>query len=223
MGQLTAFTPDRLTAHERFRRVTQALSRQDTETALQLQAATPQLAWVGPDMAFTERLRVAGEMTRTFAADLSVAVTKLTMLTAFEQTLRDFDAVLQNEMAFAWKLGWEAAGGSPDAHLTPHQEKLTQLQAACQIPPTFPASIADVRTICASLWEAWQDFTRAAWRLKPEQPIRAWGPANAEELLATVHANTSAPDPAQVALYRQPYDLTWDQTLAAIAARMGGN
>ncbi len=222
MGQLTAFTPGRLTAHERFRRVTQALSRQDTETALQLQAATPQLAWVGPDMAFTERLRVAGEMTRTFAADLSVAVTKLTMLTAFEQTLRDFDAVLQNEMAFAWKLGWEAAGGSPDAHLTPHQEKLRQLQAACRIPPTFPASIEDVRTICASLWEAWRDFTRAAWRLKPEEPIRAWGPASAEELLVAVHANPASPDPAQVAWCRQPYDVTWDQTLALLKARTEG-
>lgn len=222
MGQLTAFTPDRLTAHERFRRVTQALSREDTETALQLQAATPHLAWVGPDMAFTERLRVAGEMTRTFAADLSVAVTKMTMLTAFEQTLRDFDAVLQNEMAFAWQLGWEAAGGARDADLTPHQEKLTQLQSACRIPPTFPASIADMRTICASLWEAWQDFTRAAWRLKPEDPIKAWGPANAEELLDTVHANTAPPDPAQTALYRQPYDLTWNQTLALLRARMEG-
>lgn len=223
MGQLTAFTPDRLTAHERFRRVTQALSRQDVTTAAQLQAATPQLAWVGPDQAFTERLRVAGEMTRTFAADLSVVVTKVAMLMAFEQTLRDFDAVLQNEMAFAWQLGWEAAGGARDVDLSPHQGKLTHLQAACQIPPTFPASIEDVRTICASLWQAWTDFTRAAWRLKPEEPIRAWGPVNAEELLATAHANTASPDPAQVALYRQPYDLTWDQTLAAIATRMGGN
>ncbi len=223
MGQLTVFTPDRLTAHERFRRVTQALSRLDPATAAKLQAATPQLEWVGPDIAFTERLRVAGEMTRTFAADLSVAVTKLTMLTAFEQTLRDFDAVLQNEMAFAWQLGWEAAGGARDADLTPHQEKLTQLQAACQIPPTFPASIADVRTICASLWEAWQDFTRAAWRLKPEQPIWAWGPANADELVTTVRTNRAQPDAAQVATYRAPYDLTWQNTLAVLAARMGGN
>lgn len=223
MGQLTVFTPDRLTAHERFRRVTQALSRQDATTAAQWQATTPQLEWVGPDVAFTERLRVAGEMTRTFTADLSVAVTKLTMLTAFEQTLRDFDAVLQNEMAFAWQLGWEAAGGARDVDIAPHQEKLNRLQATCQIPDTFTASIEDVQTVLASLWKAWTDFTRATWRLRPEEPIKAWGPANAEELLATVHTNTSAPDPAQVAWYRQPYDLTWNQTLAVLAAKMGGN
>ena len=223
MGQLTAFTPDRLTAHERFRRVTQALSRQDTETALQLQAATPQLEWVGPDMAFTERLRVAGELTRTLTADLSVVATKVTMLMAFEQTLRDFDAVLQNEMALAWQLGWEAAGGERDVDLSSHQGKIHQLQAACRIPDTFTASITEVRTVLASCWRAWSDFTRTAWRLKPEEPIRAWGPANAEDLLATVRTNTAPSDPSQVAWYRQPYDLTWNQTLAVLSARMGGN
>lgn len=217
MGQLAVFTPDRLKPHERFRRVTQALSRQDTETALQLQAATPQLEWVGPDIAFSERLRVAGEMTRTFAADLSVAVTKLTMLTTFEQTLRDFDAVLQPEMAFAWQLGWEAAGGARDVDLTPHQEKLHQLQEACRIPPTFPASIEEVGTILASLWEAWRDFTRAKWRLKPEDPIRAWFPVDTEDLLDAVRTNPAKPVAAQVHAYRQPYDTAWANTLNAIA------
>lgn len=222
MGQLAIFTPDRLTPPERFRRVIRALSTHDVEGAAQLQAATPTLEWVGPDVAFTERLRVAAEMVQAFTADLNVAVTKLIMLTAFEQTLRDFDAVLQNQMAVAFELGWEAAGGARDVDLTLHRAKLTPLQEACRIPDTFRESIHDVQTHVASLWDAWRGFTRAAWRLRPEEPIKAWGPANVDDLLTQVRANTAPPDPVSAALYRQPYDETWNHTLATLMARTGG-
>ncbi len=222
MGEIAVFTPDRLSPSERFRRVIRALSTHDREGAAQLQAATPHLEWTGPDVAFTERLRAAAEMVQAFTADLNVAVTKLIMLTAFERTLRDFDAVLQNEMAFAWTLGWEAAGGAQDADLTPHQEKLAQLQEACRIPDTFQESIHDVQTQVASLWDAWRGFTRAAWRLRPEEPIKAWGPVGVDDLLTHVGANATPPDPVSAALYRQPYDETWNQTLATLAGRLGG-
>lgn len=217
MGQLSVFTPDRLTPHERFRRVTQALSRQDTVTAQRLQAATPQLEWVGPDMAFTERLRIAGEMTRTFAADLSVVVTKMTMLTAFEHTLRDFDAVLQNEITFAWELGWEAANGPPEIDPALSQEKLRRLQEACRIPNTFTASIDDLRGTLATYWQGWSDFVRAAWHLAPEDPIRAWFPVDTEDLLGAIRTNPAKPVAAQAHAYRQPYDTAWANTLNAIA------
>lgn len=219
MGQLAIFTPDRLTAPERFRRVIRALSTHDLEGAAQLQAATPTLEWVGPDIAVVERLRVAAEMVQAFTADLNVAVTKLIMLTAFAQTLRDFDAVLQNQMAVAFELGWEAAGGARDVDLRLHQEKLAPLQEACRIPDTFPDSIRDVQTQVASLWDAWRGFTRAAWRLRPEEPIKAWGPGNVDDLLTHVRANAAPSDPVSAGRYRQPYDETWNHTLASLGGR----
>lgn len=217
MGKLSVFTPDRLTADERFRRVTRALSQHDSKTAMQLYAATPQLVWEGPDIAFVERVRGAEMLVRTLVADLNLMATKLSMLSAFEQTLRDFDAVLQPEMAFAWDLGWEAAGGRPDVDPTPHQEKLNRLQAVCRIPDTFTASIDDLRGTLATYWKGWSDFTRDKWRLKPEDPIRAWFPVDTEDLLDVIRTNPAKPVAEQAHAYRQPYDTAWANTLNAMA------
>lgn len=218
MSALTFFARDRLGADERFRRMLSALSAQDGHTIQALSEQTPRVTWEAPDPTFTERLRVAEMLVRTMATDLNVIITKLTMLTAFETTLRDFDEVVQNEMGLAWMLGWEAAGGHSGEPLAPHQDKLRRLQAACRIPETFTASIEDLRNSLATYWSAWSTFTRTQWHIKPDVPLKAFVAATTPAILAAIRNHTGTANSAQADTYRRLYDEAWQTTLQG----MGG-
>ena len=217
MGTLKVFARDRIPSPERFRRTLRAMANQEIETIYSLYANAPHLVQTGPDPDFSERVRIAEIMVRALVADLRIELTKVTLLRHFETTFQQLDAVLQNEMTLAWELGWKAAGGLKDADYSSHQDTLQALQGVGHIPPIFVTTVNDVEVALVSCWKAWTGFVRTAWRLKPEEPLRAWFADNTDEIISAIHATPAQPDAIRVQTYRDQYDRAWQNALNNIS------
>ena len=218
MNNVKVFTSDRLNASDRFRRTVRAMAQQRSLDVQHLYDDAPRLVWTGPDPNFQERIRTAEIITRAYIGDLNQVTAKITMLTTFETILRNYDAVVQPELDTAWELGFRAAGGTDYAPDHPDAIKLEALRQACRIPDTFGIAIQEHQVLLASLWQAWSDFVRTTWHLKPEEPIQAWFPAGTDEVFTLIRTNSAAPQTALVTELRQPFDVMWQTTLANIAA-----
>lgn len=220
MGKITALAHDRLSAAERFKQTLVALSRQDIRRVGQLTTSCPVLAWEGPDRAFTERLRGAERLTYVVAADLSLALGRYTVIDELSRTLTTMGRTTHDELKVAWELGHQSApiDGVPEVAL---QNLLDQHDTMWAHGQALQQSARDGwGRLARNLWSGWELFTRAAWRLPPDIPFRAWLPTPRvdDELLQPIQALKSiAPEIEPRDAYRTLLENSWQQLLNLVS------
>ncbi len=158
-------------------------------------------------------------MTYVVAADLSLALGRYAVIDELSRSLATMGQVVHEGIRMAWELGRQSApvDGVPEVAL---QTLLDQHDAMWTRGQSMQQSARDGwGRLARNLWSGWELFTRAAWRVPPDIPFRAWLPTPRvdDELLQPIRALKSIePETEPRDAYRTVLETTWQQTLSLI-------